>query len=316
MSPPDQTEAERDGSTLAVIVALAANVGIAVAKLVGFVVTRSSSMGSETVHSFADCGNQLLLLLGANRARRQPNDAHPFGFGAERFFWGFFVAVVLFVLGAGFAATDGIDKVVHPHSPDQPAVGLGILALAVVLESLSLRTGVREANKVRNGLSWMGFVKHTKSPDLALVLMEDVAALIGLFVALLGVGVSAATGDGVFDGVASLVIAALLATVAVVLGREMHSLLVGEAAADADQQAIREAILSVEEFDRIIHMRTQHLGPDELLVAVKVAAGPADTLGDLSRAVDRAEELIRAAVPSAHYVFVEPDVDRGLAGDA
>ena len=304
------SEHPRDGGAVAVAVALAANVGIAAAKLVGFAITHSSSMGSEAVHSFADCGNQVLLLFGARRARREPTDKHPFGHGSERFFWGFLVAVVLFVLGAGFAADEGIRKIGHPHAPERPGAALIILAVAVVLESLSLRTGVRESNKVRNGLSWPAFIRHTKNPDLALVLLEDVAALVGLMVALAGVGLSSATGDGVFDGAASLVIAAVLATVACVLGNEMHSLLVGEAASAADQDAIREAILSVEEFDRVIHLRTQHLGPEELLVAVKVAAGAGDRLGDLSRAVDRAEERIRAAVPTAHYVFVEPDVDR------
>lgn len=300
----------RDGGAVAVAVALAANVGIAVAKLIGFVLTRSSSMGSETVHSFADCGNQVLLLFGARRARRAPSEKHPFGHGSERFFWGFLVAVVLFVLGAGFAANEGIHKIVHPHPPDRPGLALIILAIAVILESLSLRTGVTESNKVRDGISWPAFIRQTKNPDLALVLLEDVAALTGLFVALVGVALSTATGNGVFDGVASVVIAVVLAAVAAILGNEMHSLLVGEAASLADQEAIRRAILSVEEFDRVIHLRTQHLGPDELLVAAKVAAGASDHLGEISRAVDRAEERIREAVPAAHYVFVEPDVDR------
>lgn len=291
-------------------VALAANIGIATAKLIGFLLTRSSSMGSETVHSFADCGNQVLLLFGARRARRPPTDKHPFGHGSERFFWGFLVAVVLFVLGAGFAANEGIHKIVDPRPPERPGLALVILAVAVVLESVSLRTGVVESNKVRNGISWPAFIHQTKSPDLALVLLEDVAALAGLFVAVLGVAFSSATGDGVYDGVASVVIAVLLAAVAAVLGNEMHSLLVGEAASPADQEAIRQAILSVETFERIIHLRTKHLGPDELLVAVKVAADAGDRVGEISSAVDRAEERIRAVVPGARYVFMEVDVDR------
>ena len=301
---------EREGGTIAVLVALGANLGIAVAKVGGFLITRSSSMGSEAIHSFADCGNQGLLLLGTRQSRREPDDLHPFGHGPERFFWGFLVAVVLFVLGAGFAADEGIHKIAHPHPPDHAAAALVILAVAVVLESISLRTGVRESNKVRGSLSWPAFIRQTKSPDLALVLLEDVAGIAGLFVAIAGVALSGATGDGVFDGGASVVIAVILAAVAAVLGTEMHSLLVGEAASAADQDAIRRAILAEEAFDRVIHLRTQHLGPDELLVAVKVAAGSTDQLRDLSQAVDRAEAAIRAAVPSAHYVFVEPDVDR------
>ncbi|GAC1595022.1 MAG: cation diffusion facilitator family transporter [Acidimicrobiales bacterium] len=304
------SEPKHDGGALALVVALAANLGIAAAKLIGFLLTRSSSMGSETVHSFADCGNQVLLLFGARRARRPPTDKHQFGHGLERYFWGFLVAVVLFVLGAGFAANEGIHKIADGRPPDHPGLALIILAVAVVLESISLRTGVMESNKVRNGLSWPAFIRHTKSPDLALVLLEDMAALAGLFVAGLGVAISTATGDGIFDGVASVVIAVVLATVAGILGNEMHSLLVGEAASLSDQGAIREAILSVDAFDRVIHLRTKHLGPDELLVAVKVAAPAGDHLGEISRAVDRAEECIRAAVPAAHYVFVEVDVDR------
>lgn len=303
-------ESKHDGGAVAVSVALAANIGIATAKLIGFLLTRSSSMGSETVHSFADCGNQVLLLFGARRARRPPTDKHPFGHGSERFFWGFLVAVVLFVLGAGFAANEGIHKIVDPRPPERPGLALVILAVAVVLESVSLRTGVVESNKVRNGISWPAFIHQTKSPDLALVLLEDVAALAGLFVAVLGVAFSSATGDGVYDGVASVVIAVLLAAVAAVLGNEMHSLLVGEAASPADQEAIRQAILSVETFERIIHLRTKHLGPDELLVAVKVAADAGDRVGEISSAVDRAEERIRAVVPGARYVFMEVDVDR------
>ena len=291
-------------------VALAANAGIATAKLIGFLLTRSSSMGSETVHSFADCGNQVLLLFGARRARRPPTDKHPFGHGSERFFWGFLVAVVLFVLGAGFAANEGLHKIAHPRPPDRPGLALIILAVAVVLESVSLRTGVLESNKVRDGTSWPAFIHQTKSPDLALVLLEDVAALAGLVVAVLGVALSTATGDGVYDGIASVVIAVLLAVVAGILGNEMHSLLVGEAASLADQEAIRTAIMSIGTFGRLIHLRTKQLGPDELLVAAKVAAAAVDRIGEISRAVDRAEERIRAAVPAARYVFIEVDVDR------
>ena len=310
MSEPSDTQ--HDGGALAVSVALAANVGIATAKLIGFLLTRSSSMGSETVHSFADCGNQVLLLFGARRARRPPTEKHPFGHGSEQFFWGFLVAVVLFVLGAGFAANEGLHKIAHPHPPERPGLALVILAVAVVLESVSLRTGVRESNKVRDGISWPAFIHQTKNPDLALVLLEDVAALAGLFVAVLGVALSTATGDGVYDGVASVMIAVLLAGVAAVLGNEMHSLLVGEAASIADQEAITRAILSVGTFDRLIHLRTKHLGPEELLVAAKVAAAASDSVGDVSQAVDRAEECIRTAVPAARYIFMEVDVDRGV----
>jgi len=301
-----------DGARTAVVTALGANLGIAAAKFVGFALTRSSSMASEAVHSLADCGNQVLLLVGTRQASRAPDRRHPFGYGTERFFWGFFVSVVLFVLGAGFALKEGIDKVLHPRALEDVWVAVGILAVAVVAEGVSLRTGMRESNEVRGELSWPAFIRATTSPDLALVLLEDVAALTGLVAALAGIGLSEATGRPVFDGVASMVIGLVLATVAFVMGTEMKSLLVGEAASARDTETIARAILSVGTIARIIHMRTQHLGPDELLVAVKVAVDGTDTIAQTASAVDEAEMRVREAVPSAHYIFIETDVDRDL----
>jgi cation diffusion facilitator family transporter len=299
-----------EGGTRAVVTALAANFGIAVAKFAGFAITRSSSMGAEAVHSLADCGNQVLLLVGAKRAERLPDDRHPFGYGPEKFFWALLVSVVLFVIGAGFAFLEGADKVLHPHAVDHVPVAVGILAVAVVLESLSFHTVIGESNKVRAGRSWPAFLRETKNPDLILVFLEDAAALTGLTVALAGLGLYELTGSGVFDGVASLLIGVVLGAVALIMGIEMKSLLVGEAADPADIGAISDAILSVAAIDRIIHLRTRHLGPDELLVAAKVAVSAAVPSGATAAAVDDAERCIRQAVPSAHYIFLEVDIDR------
>ena len=307
--------AHRDGGTTAVITALAANVGIAIAKFAGFALTRSSSLGAEAVHSLADCGNQVLLLIGDKRSSRRPDDQHPFGYGPEKFFWALFVSVVLFVVGAGFALIEGIGKVLHPHTVDHLPVGVAILGVAVLLEGISFRTVVRESNKERGSSSWPAFLRETKSPDLVLVFMEDAAALVGLGLALGGLALSALTGDARFDGGATILIGLLLGSVALLTGIEMKSLLVGEAVSPAHLQAVSDAIVSVDAFDRVIHLRTQHLGPDEVLLAAKVAVGANDVLADTAAAVDEAERRIRQVLPSAHYIFIETDVDRSPDGD-
>jgi cation diffusion facilitator family transporter len=297
------------GGTKAVLTALAANIGIAVAKFVGFAVTGSSSMASEAVHSLVDCGNQVLLLIGTRSSRRAPDDRHPFGYGSEKFFWALLVSVVLFVLGAGFALNEGIGKIRHPEHLDHVPVALVILAVAVVLEGVSFRTVIRESNKVRAGAPWPAFIRASKNPDLVLILFEDAAALVGLSLALAGIGLGQLTGSSVFDGVASVTIGVLLGAVALLMGREMKSLLLGEAATPGDIDVIASSILSVEAVDRIIHLRTQHLGPEELLVAVKVAVDGTRSLADTAEAVDQAEHRIRTALPSARYIFIEADVD-------
>jgi cation diffusion facilitator family transporter len=302
--------AEHDGGTVAVVTALAANVGIALSKFVGFAVTGSSSMASEAVHSVVDCGNQILLLIGAKASERAPDERHQFGYGPEKFFWSFLVSVMLFVLGAGFAAKEGIDKVLHPKALEHLPVAVVILGVAVLLEGFSFRTVIKESNKVRGHQSLKTFVRSTKNPDLALVLLEDAAALTGLTLALVGIGLYYVTGSAVFDGIASLMIAVLLGAVALIMGTEMKSLLIGEAASPDDAARIAEAILSVAGIDRIIHMRTQHLGPSELLVAVKVASGGRTSVARIAGVVDEAERRVRAIVPSARYIFIETDVDR------
>ncbi len=303
-----------DGSRRAILAAFFANLGIAAAKLAAFVATGAASMLAEAVHSLADTGNQALLLLGAARGRRAASDEHPFGYGRERYFWAFVVALVLFSLGALFAIAEGIEKLRHPHALERPGWAIGVLAVAIVLEFFSLRTAVREANAVRRGASWWSFVRHSKSPELPVVLLEDVGALVGLVFALAGIGLAIATGEPRFDAVGSIAIGSLLAVIAVVLAKEMKSLLIGESAGPGVTLAIRAALESTPQVRRLIHLRTLHLGPEELLVAAKIELDVGLAFAEVARAIDAAEARVRERVPAARMIFLEPDVMRPVAG--
>lgn len=298
------------GNKRAVFAALVANLGIAVAKFVGFAFTRSSSMLAEGVHSLADTGNQFLLLFGNRRSLREPTPAHPFGYGRERYFWAFVVSIVLFALGSMFALFEGVEKLLHPHPLESPGWAIAILLIAVVMESLSFRTAVRESNPSRAGAGWLSFIRGSKSPELPVLLLEDSGALVGLVIALIAVGLSAITGSGRWDGVGSCLIGLLLGVIAALLATEMKSLLIGESASDADQAAITTAIETSELVRRLIHLRTQHLGPDELLVGAKVEFDASLSFAELSRAIDGVERTIRTNVPTARVIYIEPDVSR------
>jgi cation diffusion facilitator family transporter len=298
------------GGSKAVLAALGANLGIAVIKFVAFAVTGSSSMLAEGVHSVVDSGNQGLLLVGARSSRRRATPEHPFGYGRDRYVFAFLVALMLFSAGGLFAVYEGIAKIRHPHHLDSPVVAVVVLAVAVALESFSLRTAVHESRPHKGSDSWPAFIRHAKVPELPLVLLEDVAALIGLVLALVGVGLSSLTHEAVWDGIGTLGIGLLLISVAVILVVETKSLLVGEAAAPAQVRAIASALLGGG-VDRVIHLRTMHLGPEELLVAAKISM-PADTsFADVAGTIDAAEARVRDAVPSARVIYLEPDVDRG-----
>jgi cation diffusion facilitator family transporter len=292
----------------AVVAALAANVGISVAKFVGFAITGLGALLAEAAHSVADCGNQGLLLLGHRRAGRTADAQHPFGHARENFFFAFLVAVILFTLGAGFAAREGIDKLSHPHVVESAGAAIGILVAATALEMFSLRTAVRAANQTRAGRGWWRFIRETKAADLNVILLEDTAAIVGLVVALVGVSLSAITSDGAWDAIATLGIAALLAGIAVVLAIETKSLLIGEAASPEETEVIRRAIASTDVIGDLVHLRTEHRGPDEILIAAKVGVAPGTPADVLAKAIDEAEARIRAALPSARYIFIEPDV--------
>ncbi|HEY7049008.1 MAG TPA: cation diffusion facilitator family transporter [Jatrophihabitantaceae bacterium] len=301
------------GGTRAVIAALGANLGIALIKFIAFAITGSASMLAEGVHSVVDSGNQGLLLLGGHRSRRRATPEHPFGYGRDRYVYGFLVALVLFSAGGLFAIYEGVEKILHPHHLDSPAVALIVLAVAIGLESFSLRTAIRESRHTKGELSWFGFIRRAKTPELPVVLLEDVAALTGLMFAVAGVGLTAATGDSVWDGIGTVCIGALLLSVAVILIIETKSLLLGESAAPDAVEAIASSLVGPG-VDRVIHLRTMHLGPDELLVGAKLAMPTSSRLADVAAAIDAAEARVRAAVPAARVIYLEPDVDRGKAG--
>jgi cation diffusion facilitator family transporter len=306
-------QAHGHGSS-AVIAALLANLGIALSKLIGFLVTGSASMLAEAIHSTADSGNQGLLLLGGRRASRAADRSHPFGYGRERYFWAFIVAMVLFSLGGAFAIFEGIEKIRHPHHLDSAAVAIGILLVAIVLEGTSFRTAVREARKIKGDAGWAAFVRRSKNPELPVVLLEDTGALIGLVLALAGVGIALATDDARWDGLGTLSIGILLTLIAVVLAVEMKSLLIGEPALASVEEAIVSAIESDDDVEQLIHLRTEHLGPEELLVAAKVSFAHRLSIRELADAVDRVEATVRAAVPEARIIYFEPDVLRTGSG--
>jgi cation diffusion facilitator family transporter len=296
--------------TRAIIAALLANLGIAVTKLVAFVFSGSSSMLAESVHSLADTGNQLLLLIGGRRSRKEADTQHPFGYGRERFVFAFVVSIILFTVGGVFSIYEGIDKLQHPHELAVPWLPLVVLGVAIVLESFSLRTAVRESNHSRGKQGWVSFIRHAKAPELPIVLLEDVAALLGLVFALLGVGLTILTGQPHWDAIGTLAIGALLICVAVILGIETKSLLVGEGATAGDAARIRDAINAHPDVEALIHLKTLYLGPDELLVAAKLAFASTSKLADVARSIDAVEASIRAAVPIARQIYLEPDVYR------
>ncbi len=300
------------GGTKAIVAALAANAGIAVAKFAGFLVTGSSSMLAESVHSLADTSNQGLLLLGQKTSRREATKAHPFGFGRERYFYSFIVALMLFTLGAAFALYEGIHKVIKPEPLESPIVAVIILIVAIGLESYSFYTAIGESRKIKGGASWWGFIRQAKEPELPVVLLEDAGALLGLVFALLGVGLSVITGDPVWDGVGTIAIGVLLGIIAGILIVEMKSLLIGEGATEAELDTIVDE-LAAGKVERVIHIRTQYLGPDELLVAAKLALVPGLDTAEVATAIDDAEARVRAKVPIAKLIYLEPDLDRSLA---
>ncbi|MCD0481767.1 cation diffusion facilitator family transporter [Streptacidiphilus sp. ASG 303] len=305
------------GGTKAIVAALGANLAIAASKFVAFVVTGSSSMLAEAVHSVADSGNQGLLLLGGKRAKREATEEHPFGYGRERYIFGFLVSIVLFTVGGMFALYEGYEKVVHPHPLDSWYWAVGVLVFAIVAEGFSFRTAIRESNEIRGSLTWSQFVRRAKAPELPVVLLEDFGALIGLVLALFGVGLAVLTGNGVWDGVGTLCIGSLLIAIALVLAVETKSLLLGEAATRETVADIRRALVDHDTVTGLIHMRTLHLGPEELLVAAKIAVRHDDTAADVARAIDEAEARIRRAVPIARVIYLEPDVysaDKAAAG--
>jgi cation diffusion facilitator family transporter len=306
------------GGTRAVVAALLANLGIALSKFVAYALTGASSMLAEAVHSVADCGNQILLLVGGRRATRAATRDHPFGYGRTRYVYGFVVSVVLFTVGGLFALYEAFHKYeqVHAGEPNELLdggfawVAITVLLFAIVLESLSFRTAIKESNKVRGQQSWVHYVRHAKAPELPVILLEDLGALVGLVFALLGVSLTLVTGNGLFDVAGTAMIGLLLVTIAVILAIEMSSLLIGEGASAEQVQAIEEALVGAPGVERLIHSKTLYLGPDEMLVAAKLAVSATASAEAVAQAIDEAETRVRAAVPIARVIYLEPDLYR------
>ena len=298
------------GGSKAIVAAFLANMGIAVAKFIGFAVTGSSSMLAESIHSVADSGNQALLVLGNKRSLRERSDEHPFGHGRERYFWAFIVALVLFTLGATFSIYEGIHKLQHPEHLEDAWWAIGILLVAIGLESFSFRTAIGESNLVRGNQGWATFIRRSRAPELPVVLLEDFGALIGLGFALCGVGLTIVTDDPMWDAIGTICIGTLLGVIAVVLATEMKSLLMGETATVEDQAKILDAIEDAPSVVGVIYVRTQHLGPDDILVGAKLDLDHRLDTAGIADAIDDVEARIRAAVPTATTIFIEPDITR------
>ncbi|GAA3790742.1 cation diffusion facilitator family transporter [Streptomyces chiangmaiensis] len=296
------------GGTRAIVAALGANLAIAASKFVAFAFSGSSSMLAEGVHSLADSGNQFLLLIGGKRAQREATPQHPFGYGRERYIYAFLVSIVLFSVGGMFAIYEGYEKISHPHEVENWYWPVGVLVFAILAEGFSFHTAIKESNELRGTQSWAQFIRRAKAPELPVVLLEDFGALIGLILALGGVGIALITGDGVWDGIGTVCIGVLLVSIALVLAAETKSLLLGEAAGVEVVKKIEAAIVDGDTVPRIIHMRTLHLGPEELLVAAKIDVKHGDTAAEVASAIDAAEARVRAAVPIARVIYLEPDI--------
>ena len=297
-----------EGSTRAIVAALGANIGIAVTKFVAAAVSGSASMFAEGIHSMADSGNQILLIVGGKRAKREASETHPFGYGRSRYIYAFMVSIVLFSIGGMFSIIEGVNKLSEPHELQQAWLPLTVLGVSILLESFSLYTALNAAKEDRGQASLAQFIRHAKSPELPVVLLEDMAALVGLVLAFAGVGLTVLTHDPIWDAYGTLAIGALLVLVAVVLGIETSSLLVGEGATAADDLAIRKALEGAKGVRSIIHSKTLYLGPDELMLAAKIEISASATGQDIADIINGAEKSVREAVPATRVIYLEPDV--------
>ncbi|MFG1839356.1 cation diffusion facilitator family transporter [Micromonospora sp. NPDC049175] len=306
-----------NGGTKAIVAALLANIGIAVTKFVAFLLSGSSSMLAEAVHSVADSGNQGLLLLGGKRAKRAATPEHPFGYGRERYIYAFIVSIVLFSIGGLFALYEAYHKW-HDGGAIESWHWLPVVVLvsAIIMESFSFRTAIKESNHIRGNQSWVRFIRRAKAPELPVVLLEDFGALVGLVFALFGVSMTLITGNGVWDAAGTAMIGILLVVIAVVLAIETKSLLLGEGAEASELATIERAVTDGPEVERIIHMKTLYLGPEELMVAAKIAVPEWESAHDLARGINAVEARIRAAVPIARVIYLEPDVYSAAAAEA
>ena len=294
-----------------ILAALIANVGIAIAKFAGFAITKSSTMLAEGIHSSADSANQLLLLLGTRRAKREPSSKHPFGYGRERYFWSFVVALILFSLGSLFAIYEGIEKIRHPHALNNASWAIGILIFGIFIESFSFRTAIVEAKTIKGEASWSKFVVRSKQPEIPVVLLEDAGALFGMVIALGAITLVKTTGEPIWDGIGTLSIGVLLGVIAIILAREMHSLIIGEAASETDLSKIVSVIENNTQVVQLVEIRTQHLGPEEILIGVRVAFHETLQTKDIARLINKLEDDIRTEIKNAGPIFIEPEITKG-----
>ena len=294
-----------------ILAALIANVGIAIAKFLGFAITKSSTMLAEGIHSSADSANQLLLLLGTKRAKREPSSKHPFGYGRERYFWSFVVALILFSLGSLFAIYEGIEKIRHPHALNNASWAIGILIFGICIESFSFRTAIVEAKTIKGETSWSKFVIRSKQPEIPVVLLEDAGALFGMVIALAAISMVKITDEPIWDGIGTLSIGILLGVIAIILAREMHSLIIGEAASETDHLKIINVIESNNKVVELVEMRTQHLGPEEILIGVRVAFNETLQAKEIADLINLLEEKIRIEIKDAGPIFIEPELSKG-----
>ncbi len=294
-----------------ILAALIANVGIAIAKFLGFAITKSSTMLAEGIHSSADSANQLLLLLGTKRAKREPSSKHPFGYGRERYFWSFVVALILFSLGSLFAIYEGIEKIRHPHVLNNASWAIGILIFGICIESFSFRTAIVEAKTIKGETSWSKFVIRSKQPEIPVVLLEDAGALFGMVIALAAISMVKITDEPIWDGIGTLSIGILLGVIAIILAREMHSLIIGEAASETDRLKIINVIESNNKVVELVEMRTQHLGPEEILIGVRVAFNETLQAKEIADLINLLEEKIRIEIKDAGPIFIEPELSKG-----
>lgn len=298
-----------DGTTKSVVVALAANAGIAAAKFVGYLVTGSSSMLAESVHSLADTVNEVLLMVGKRVALRRPDALHQFGYGRSRYFYSFVVALLVFVLGAVAAMYEGYRKLTHPEPLTDAGVAIAILVVAAVMEGFSLRTVLTESKRLKGSDGWWQFIRNSRTPEPPVVLLEDSAALVGLAMAFAGVTLTAVTRNPVWDAVGTLGIGALLAAIAIVLIVETHSLLIGEGATTNQCKMIRSALQRSEYVNSVVDLRTEYLGPDQMVVAAKVVFGPQQDFATAADVIRKAEARVRETVPAVRVVYIQPEVE-------
>lgn len=294
-----------------IVQSLLVNLLIAVVKTVAAIFTKSGSMLAEALHSFSDCGNQLLLLVGVWQAKKPADEAHPFGYGRAVYFWSFMVALMLFLGGGAFSIYEGIHKVMSPEPVERVWLGIGILAISLVLEGGATLSNVRMLNERRGRKGFYQYLKDTTDSDLVVVFGENSAAVLGLVFAIAALSLAAVTHDGRWDGIGSCAIGVVLVGVAAFLAIEVSSLLLGEAAAPEITEAAREVARRFPELERVLNVVTMQQGPGEVLVHVKIAFVPTLTVERACRVINEYEAALREMRPEARWVFVEPDIPRG-----